>query len=326
MFANTLANELGIRVDIFYIDSTGMKRLQKLKRHFNYFIVAIKAFLHRHNYDYIIFWQQFIGFYYATMARFFRSKMRNPTTLVLPLIYKQRRKLFGKTYKGLFRFFLDLNTLNWFICHSAREREFYIKEFGANYQERIHFVPYGIKMPETDSFVNNIVDKSRYFFSGGTSNRDYGTLIEAFRELNERLKIACFRGDIKNLHIPSNIEVFHNVFGNEFLYYMGNAYGVVISLDAPNISSGQLVLLDAMRLGKAIIITRSNGIEDYLDTSCAILVEPHSAEDIRNAVRNLVNNKGKLCLLAANAYRKYEANFTIEKYGKRIATILKGNI
>lgn len=323
IFMNTLENRLRVRSDIFYIDSTGEKRIQKINRHISYLVIAGKTFVHRNNYKYIVFWQQFIGFYYGIISGLCANRRHSSISLVLPLIYKQRNGLFGKIYKFLFRYFLNSDALDFFICHSAREQEFYINEFGKKYQHKIHFVRYGMKTPEDNQIVAVDDDKECYFFSGGTSNRDYDTLLKAFKGLREKLKIACFPSDVKNLDIPSNVEVLHNVFKQDFFDYMRKAYVIVISLDDPRISSGHLVLLDAMRLGKAIIATRGGCVEDYLDETCAMLIEPHSVMDLRKAVIELMNDKQRLSSLAMNARSRYGTDFTIEKYGQRIASILR---
>jgi len=324
MFVVTLKNKLGVKTDVFYIDSTGKKRIQKIKRHISYLLTAVKSFVYRSNYKYIVFWQQFIGFYYDIIARLWFSKRRYPVSLVLPLIYKKRTGVSGRVYNFLFRFLLSAGALKWFVCLLTKEREFYISEFGED-KYKICFVRYGVNMPGNNQ-IAKLNGKNRFFFSGGTSNRDYCTLTGAFKVLEENLKIACFPADVKGLDIPSNVELLYNVFRNDFLDYMKKAYAVIITLDDPCISSGQLVLLNAMRLGKAIIVTKISGIEDYVDNNCVILVEPHSLMAIRNAVNYLVNNSDNLSLLASNARRKYEMNFTIEKFAERVAAILKGNI
>ena len=321
VFIDTVKNSLKVDADIFYIDSTGSKRSRTVKRHISYLRIAIKAFIFRGNYSYIVFWQQFIGFYYGLIARFCVNKRFVPVSLVLPLIYKPRAGLFGCVHRSLFGYFLDSNAVDWFVCHSAQERAFYIEEFGEMHKNKICFIKYGTKMSE-NGMNEELTGRSRYFFSGGTSNRDYRTLITAFESLDEQLKIACQPRDVKGLKISSNIEVFHKVFRDDFLDYMRKAYAVIIALDDPQISSGQLVLLDAMRMGKAIIATRGYGMEDYVDSDHAILVKPHSEGDLREAVSFLANNGEESSRLSSNARKRYEDNFTIEKFGRRIANVL----
>jgi len=321
-FIAALEKKLGLKADLFYIPSGGRKRVKRLWRHVSYLITAIKSFKHRNDYRYIVFWQQFIGFYYGLVARL-SHKRDGPVTLLFPLIYKERSGVVGRVYKWLFHFFLSLDMLSYTLCLSSKERIYYLNKFGEKYSGKIYFVKYGMGTPESSQKVDHITNnKNRFFFNGGTSNRDYRTLIEAFKGLNERLKIACFPRDIRGLDIPSNVEILHNVFDDDFEDCMRSAYAIIISLDDPRIASGQLVLLNAMRLGKPIIATRSAGIEDYISEDCAILVAPHSSKDIRQAVKRSVAHKDYLFQIGYKAMQSYKDSFTIEKFGKRIGTVL----
>lgn len=321
-FIDILENELNFKVELFYIDSTGKKRRWFFLRHMSYFLVALMTFIKRRKYQGILFWQQFIGFYYGFLTRLNAGKKDYPVSVVLPLIYRKRKGMAGKFYKLCFQWFLDSQALNFFVCLSRREYHYYVQEFGAKYQNKILFVKYGIEA-EGGSRPEIFDEQNRYFFSGGTSNRDYKTLVKAFEGLKERLKIACFPNDLKGIKIPSNVEVNYNLFGKDFLTCMKNAYAVIIPLEDTNISSGQLVLLQAMSLGKAIILTKSGGVEDYVDNDCVMLVNPHCADEIKKAILDLVNNKEKKIQLELNAYQKFKNDFTIEKFGKRIADIFK---
>lgn len=45
---------------------------------------------------------------------------------------------------------------------------------------------------------------------------------------------------------------------------LGNCYAVILPLDDENISSGQLVILQAIMLGKPAIVTRNRTVTDYI--------------------------------------------------------------
>lgn len=321
-FIAALEKKVGLKADLLYIPSGGRKRVKKLYRHISYFATAIKSFKYRNEYRYIVFWQQFIGFYYGLVARL-SHKRDGPVTLLFPLIYKERSGVVGRVYKWLFHFFLSLDMPSYTLCLSSKERIYYLNKFGEKYSGKICFVKYGMGTPESSQKVDHITNnKNRFFFSGGTSNRDYQILVKTFKGLEERLKIACFPRDIKGLDIPPNVEVLHNVFGADFEDCMRKAYAVIISLDDPNISAGVLVLLNAMRLGKPIIATRSAGIEDYISEDCAILIDLHSSDDIRQAVKRSIAHKDYLFQIGYKAIQSYKDSFTIEKFGKRIGAVL----
>jgi glycosyltransferase involved in cell wall biosynthesis len=324
-FTETLATSLHCNPQIYYFDATVAKQWKKCARHFIYFSLAFKTFKHKKDYKYIIFWQQFIGIYFAFLLTIFGKRDFKGICIVLHFIYKARNSFIGCFHKYLFMCALDVSSIRGVICHSEKEKEFYVKEFGCKYQYKIFYVKYGIKAPEDNFYFGRTGDKKeRYFFSGGTSNRDYRTLIDGFRGLDERLIIACLRQDIKRIDIPKNVTVLHDIFGMKFIKYLVNSYAVTVILDNPNISSGHLVLLQAMSLGKAIIATRGICVENYLDDNCAVLVKDHSAKEIKEAVKDLLNNEHKSLKLGNWSRLKFESEFTLRKYGGGIAGLLCG--
>ena len=238
----------------------------------------------------------------------------------MPVIYKQRDGFLGDVYKKIYINLLNSGHLSCFICHSSEEKKLYPQLFGFNIDKKIIFVPCGIADDDYAEKASKV--NSRYFFSGGTSNRDYKTLINAFREKSEKLKIACNPKDVDGISIPANVEILCDMHGNTFLEYMRNAYAVIIPINDHRISSGQLVLLQAMSLCKPIIVTKSAGVTDYVNENCAIFVEPHSINEISEAVTYLVKNVKILDKISKNANKLYKDNFTIEHYGKKVADII----
>ena len=63
----------------------------------------------------------------------------------------------------------------------------------------------------------------------------------------------------------NNVEVLHVTFDDDMLRLMARASVVAISTDDVDVSSGQLVALQAMALGKAVVATRSAALDDYID-------------------------------------------------------------
>jgi len=88
-FINFLKQKMLMPIDQCFIDSSRYVGMKCFRRHFSYFIIAIKAFRKRNNYSYIIFWQQFIGFYYGLILKFWPNN-KCPRSITAPLIYKQR--------------------------------------------------------------------------------------------------------------------------------------------------------------------------------------------------------------------------------------------
>jgi glycosyltransferase involved in cell wall biosynthesis len=148
--------------------------------------------------------------------------------------------------------------------------------------------------------------------------------LNAFAGRNEELSVLCFPNDIQGLAVPSNVHVMNDVFGDEFLERMKASLAVIVPLDSPSISSGHLVLLDAMRHGKPVIATRGECTADIVDETCALLVEPHSVKDMACAIEEMASDCERRARLADNGRLRYESEFTVLKYGERIAESLIG--
>ena len=74
---------------------------------------------------------------------------------------------------------------------------------------------------------------------------------------------------------------------------------VLVPLEAHVYSSGQVVILEAMALGKPVITSRVLGTEDYVvDGVDGLLVPPADAEALRQAMLAFLNDTSS----AHNAY------------------------
>jgi glycosyltransferase involved in cell wall biosynthesis len=312
--------EMGLPADVLFKDSSGKKSSNAIYRHYTYFIVALKVFINRNNYHSIIFWQQFIGLYYGLISRFFFFLPVNSKSLLLTLIFVKRQGFAGRIYFYFFRFMLNSRALNYAICHSETEKTYYQQLFGSD-SNKIVFARVG--EGESDIYSEDYTDEM-FFFSGGGSQRDYKTLIEAFRNTVYKLKIACMPGHVKNIVIPPNVEVVHNVWHREFDALMKKSYAVIIPLKDPKVSSGQLVLIKAMRMSKPAIVTAGDCLKDYTHPSYSISVKDHSSEEITNAVSFLYENKSERNKMAKHAFNTYQQEYSRNKYIRRVCMILLG--
>ncbi len=311
--------EMGMPADVFFIDSIGKKSADALFRHYSYFMVALKTFFNRNKYHSIIFWQQFIGLYYGLISRLFFFLPTKSRSIVLTLIFVKREGFLGKMYLAFFRFMLNARSVTYAVCHSSIEKKYYQSVLKPK-NNKIVFAEVGEGEPES---FNPEYSDDIFFFSGGGSQRDYKTLIEAFRNSEYKLKIACFPVHIKNINIPDNVQIIHNAWHRAFDELIKKSYAIILSLKYPNISSGQLVLIKAMRMGRPAIVTAGDCLKNYADNSFSISVMDHSPDEITEAVKYMANNKDKRNELAKNAFELYNRKFSRDKYIKRICEFLK---
>jgi len=213
-FVNGLCNRLNTNADLLYVDTSRITRKSVVARHISYLVLAKQALSIAYKYDNIVFWQQFIGLHWSYLSYLKRAtKVR---TFLLPLIYKSRRGIIGTICKLFFSFSLSSSALSGAICHSSKELKYYRRIF-PKCKSKIFFIPYGQVRSEAKDRGNTISGETPYFFSGGTSNRDYPTLVYVAPKIEKyKFVLACTKNDIKGLHIPDNVRVVHDAYGEEF--------------------------------------------------------------------------------------------------------------
>ncbi len=321
---NSVCDRLNTNADLLYIDTSRATRSGVVKRHLSYFILAIKSLFMSQNYKNVIFWQQFIGLYWSTLT--FLRHGSDGVTILLPLIYKSRKGILGKVYRSCFSFSLAKPALKLAVCHSSDELKYYRQTFPLS-KNKIFFMHYGQSSKATDGDRRKFaLDTGNYIFSGGTSNRDFAVLVSAATKMKLDFIIACTQYDIRGIQIPDNVKIFHDAYGEKFHALMHASRAVVLTLKNPNISSGQIVLLKAMEMGKPIVATMSAGIRDYVDESCAYLIEPGNAEQVQIALTHVINNPKDAEQRAAKARERYYEKYTLQKFALNIANLIAEHI
>lgn len=200
--------------------------------------------------------------------------------------------------------------------------------------ERIRVIPFGIDhhffspVKEVDQ-LNNFV-----LTTGEIRTRDYATLFKAVAELPIKVFAAASgswyaREKNTNLEIPKpvNVVLSHRLSPAELrAAYAQSSFVVVPLYDAPH-SAGATTVLEAMAMGRAVIVSRSSGILDYvIDGQTGILVSPGNVEEMREVIAHLLSHPEEAQRLGQNARQRIEAELNIDVYVKQIATTLKEHL
>lgn len=158
------------------------------------------------------------------------------------------------------------------------------------------------------------VERKAYIFSGGDSMRDYATLIEAAKGLRMRVIIATRTKLDPSIRIPDNVRV-KAVSHGEFRALMAGAYLIVFPLRTDNIrTSGQQSYLNAMALGKAVVVTDTMDAPFYIDHGKTGMLTPSGDPvALRAAINDLLDNPQKaraLGMAAREAALPMDQEFT----------------
>jgi len=175
-------------------------------------------------------------------------------------------------------------------------------------------------------FLSNLIESKGVF-----------TLLNACKYLNERkLNFRCTyvgsEGDISAEEIQSQIKKLglvnkinyagkkydlekHKVFEEAHIFAFPTHY--------PN-ECFPLVLLEAMQYSLPTVSTPEGGVRDIIDEGeTGFIVKQKDAKSLADKLEILINNPSLQIEMGESGYKKYQKEFTVEMYGKRLDTIFK---
>ena len=102
---------------------------------------------------------------------------------------------------------------------------------------------------------------------------------------------------------------------------MAKSFCVVVPLKNPNISAGQLVILQGQNLHKPVISTYSEGVKNYIQNGKTGFIIPKSKEELLRVLTKLEDEilYGEI---AENAYNTFMKNFSVSVQFKNIGKIV----
>jgi len=203
------------------------------------------------------------------------------------------------------------------VVQSFRQRDLYCTVWKIP-AARLAYLPYYATLT-----VDSPTVQGDYVFAGGDYTRDYACLIEAVRGLPYRVVIAArLRVYFENLQIPGNVEIV-TVGHEEFCRLMAGARVVVVPLKGGLLhSGGQQTYLNAMSLGKPVIVADDCGADEYIQSGVdGIVLPPGAPAELREAIRTLYQDRELAETMGRNAARK-AMNFSHARYCDRLLEIV----
>lgn len=194
-----------------------------------------------------------------------------------PIVHRLKRILFQ---------FLD-PAVSRYIVYARSEIRDYANVFRLP-RKKFVFIPYHTTV-DLDRFHTKMGD---YLFSGGNSDRDYAQLAEAVRGLDLPVIIACSDNRILDgIDFPSNVKVV-SVSHDEYRRLMAESGINVVALGEGLLrSSGHQTFLNAMAMGKPVIVTDPKSAQDYIENGVeGFLVPPSDSNRLREVIVTLNNN------------------------------------
>ncbi len=206
---------------------------------------------------------------------------------------------------------LLLGQVDHFI-HYFRDLSGYTRYFGVK-PSRSSYVAFKVNNAHLRVDGNDVAED--YVLAAGQALRDYDTFIQAVAELPYPAAIPRFSFDgfegrgpafrWNEGNLPRNLTILPDTGSRaDLVRYLARAKVVVIPTRATSLcASGLSTYLDAMYLGKCVVITEGPGASDLL-TDQAILVPPHDPSALRAAIARVWED-GTLRRKTAEAGRAY---------------------
>lgn len=201
-----------------------------------------------------------------------------------------------------------------FCVLSSAERERFPSTWGVD-SARVAFTPFTITLTDEELSAPP-PPAGATVFAGGNSLRDYDALLAAAPGIPAPLVVATSRLEGRS-GVPANVRagpMSHRDYQRE----MRAARVVVVPLEDNRWrSSGQQTYLNAMALGKPVVVTDVMGVRDYVEhRETAVVVPPADPQAMGEAVRYLLDpdNAGAVRGMAERARAIARARFGIDRY------------
>lgn len=218
------------------------------------------------------------------------------------------------------------------ICLSQKLKDDLIQDFNIN-PAKISVAEWGGDLPfyPIGEAASEPLSKP-IILSAGKTYRDYPTLLAAIETLNCELQICghAYQDVRRDLTLPANA-----VFYNEVLPWRAvleryrNAYAVAIPLadkrNKPKNAVGLTNLLEAMAMGKPVVMTRNNLSRYVVDIEAegiGLWVETGDVKGWQEALEYLLNHPEVAHQMGAKARQLAEQEMNLNVFSRKVASTL----
>lgn len=208
--------------------------------------------------------------------------------------------------------------------HEADDLRSWLAAYGQ--APRVEFVPFGVDPesfePVRDPPTTGVVSV------GADPHRDFDLLLRvATRMPDASFRIVTSAAHARELRTrPANVELEVDLPFAEMRLRLAEARVVALPVLENSYSGATTVLLQAMALGKPVVVSRTNAIAHgygVVDGENCRLVAPGDAEGFQRALQDLLRDDWHARALGASARATVERALTWEYYVDRIEQLLR---
>jgi glycosyltransferase involved in cell wall biosynthesis len=276
--------------------------------------LAMHGFLRARNYHVIFSNGENVG---IPLAALLKSRRTRPLHMLIGHRLSPRKK----------RFFMRwLHPQMDAIFVYAASQKVYAEEVLRIPANKLHLIPFHADTrfyrPAPDVRVE------RRISSAGLELRDYPTLIEAVRGLDVEVRLAAAspwsrrRNETAGRALPPNVSA-RNYPYHELRELYASSQFVVVPLYDNDFQAGVTTILEAMAMGKAVIVTQTQGQRDVIQHGVnGIYVPPGDPATLRSAITGLLARPDQAAQLGINARQTIESTMSLDLWVERISRVV----
>jgi glycosyltransferase involved in cell wall biosynthesis len=219
------------------------------------------------------------------------------------------------------------------ICLDSQLKDDLIQQFKVP-EAKLSVAQWGVDLPFYEALpLPQSTSEPPLILSTGKTYRDYKTLLKAIEPLHCQLKISCFdiEGVKAGLSLPPNAHFYEGVMPwRTVLQEYRKAYAVAIPLGdypkKPNNAVGLTVLLEAIAMGRPVVMTRNNLSRYVMDIEAAgigLWVETGDVQGWEKALSYLINHPAEAMQMGQRARQLAEQSLNLEVFSSQVATVLQ---
>lgn len=193
-------------------------------------------------------------------------------------------------------------------------------------RERMYCLAYGEwRAPAASADAGAIQGTEQgYYFAGGYSNRDYKSLIAAFRTIGAPLVIVCsaLNNEFDGRDLPINVKVLRDLPSESFEALLRRAKACIVPLKYDTGASGQSVVVRAMRNGKLVIASDFGSVRGYIVDGVSGYLVKDMARELPELVAKVERDPGQAERLGRAAHQRYREWFSPAAEAAALSRIL----
>ena len=276
--------------------------------------LAMHGFLRARSYDVIFSNGENVG---IPLAVLLKSRRRRPGhVLIGHRLSPDKKRPFMRALQA---------QMDAIFVYAATQRT-YAEEVLRIPPDKIHLIPFHADTRFYQPMP--AVRVERRISSAGLELRDYPTLIEAVRGLDLDVRLAAASPWSKRKNETAERSLPPNVSARRYGYlelrelYATSRF-IVVPLYENDFQAGVTTLLEAMAMGKAVIVTRTSGQRDVIQhDENGIYVPPADPPALRTAILGLLEHPEEALRLGMNARKTIESNMSLDLWVQRISQIV----